>query len=101
MLNKLFICLILSGLILSSLIFSCQSIPEQSYNPCNDSLYLSLKHKSLDSLTVNQFEYLKHIDNLCSEYQNTKIKTTFTDPAIIVLSIAALALIVYLIIPKH
>jgi hypothetical protein len=39
-----------------------------SINPCEDSLYVTLKQKPPDSLTATQKQYVKEKDNECSDY---------------------------------
>lgn len=40
-------------------------------NPCEDSLYVELKKKSLDEMSDREYEVFKQKDKACNEYLNT------------------------------
>jgi len=50
-------------------------------SPCTDSLYLSLKSKSLESMTEREYQYFIQKDAACSEFQRMRAETkTITAP---------------------
>jgi len=44
----------------------------QQYDPCNDSLYISLKSKSLDDLSEREYEYFSEKEKECYEYNRSQ-----------------------------
>lgn len=47
-------------------------------SPCEDSVYLDLKSRSIDSLSEREYDYFKHLDKGCLEY-NSNLSTAISN----------------------
>lgn len=45
------------------------------YNPCNDSLFITLKKNSIDSLSKREYEYFLAKEKECADYNKTILQT--------------------------
>ena len=63
-----------------------------SINPCEDSLYVTLKQKPPDSLTTEQKQYVKEKDKECSDYTLEK-QSERRDPNKYILPILGVVLV--------
>ena len=66
--------LILSVFFTLFLCASQASSSESKLSPCDDSLYLKLKQKNIDSLSQNEMQYYLNKDNQCLEFTKEIIK---------------------------
>ena len=101
--------LIALGLLIISQSVFCQKSIE---SPCNDSLYVSLKSKTIGQMTDREFAYFNQKEKDCSEYrkalmqEEVKIETlqvtkkTMNAYWIILIIGAAASLIPFLLIKK-
>jgi len=51
-----------------ALIISCSLCFGQTITPCEDALYLELKNKKLDDLSVREYKYFLNKDSICNKY---------------------------------
>ena len=84
-------------LLLTLVLASCVAKPIISETACNDPLYLSLKAKSIDSMTDREFAYFQMKDRECEEARASanavkQIKTGSQETALLLLIIDAVAL---------
>lgn len=75
---------------------SCGSHGVLRSTACNDSVYVALKHKPLDSMSAREFEYFQRKDKECSEAVVATSETEHSGSALPVI-IATVLVISFLI----
>jgi len=74
---------------------------EKIYSPCTDSLYMVLKNKNIDSLSIREYQYFISLDNQCKEYTQNKKTNNSTEYTVAILSGIVTIIVAYLIWGKQ
>lgn len=57
---------------------------EENYNPCIDPRFLALRKKSIDSLTMREYDFVRQMEDKCSKYKEEQNTTSPFGTAILV-----------------